>query len=101
MLKSKIFTILELESDCCFSLKDYPLIWQLSSKSELPFMVLSYIGLIKNYLSKQECDFIESMGGKRLEDKGFYMGLYGMVVVIKLNLYLYREDNALKWRYIS
>ena len=54
-------------------------------------MVLSYIGLIKNYLSKQECYFIESMEDKRLKDKGFYMGLYGMVDIIKLNLYLYRK----------
>ena len=55
----------------------------------------------KKYLSKKECDFIESMEDKRLNNKGFYMGLYGMVAIIKLNLYLYREDNALKWRYIS
>ena len=91
LLKSKVFTILESESDCCFSIKDYPLIWQLSSKPELSFTALSYISLIKNYLSKKECDFIESMGDKRLNDKGFYMGLYGMLAIIKLNLYLYRK----------
>ncbi|MGV3354519.1 hypothetical protein [Streptococcus orisratti] len=99
MLKSKVLTILESGHDYHFSIKDYPRIWQLSSKSELPFIALSYVSLIKVYLSEEQCKAIEMIENERFDDKGYQMGLYGMLDVIKLNLYLLKNDTELRLRY--
>lgn len=99
LLKSKVSTILESECDYRFSIKDYPKIWKRSSKSELPFIALSYISLIKNYLSEEQCKEIEVLEDDRLADRSYQMGLYGMLDVIKLNSYFYKDNMQLSLRY--
>ncbi|BBA93426.1 hypothetical protein [Streptococcus ruminantium] len=98
LLKSQVLTILESKTNSRFSVEDYKAIWQLKSTSELPFIALSYISLIKEYLSEEECRKVEEIEDKRLDDRMYQMGLYGMLDVIKLNLYLYRSCWNIRYK---
>lgn len=95
LLKSKVLTILESKRDCEFNLQDYHEIWKLQSKSELPCVALSYISLIKPYFSESVREQIDLLEVKRLKKINHPISLYGMLDVIKLNLYLrhYNEKN--------
>ena len=95
LLKSKAITILESKRDCEFNLQDYHEIWKLQSKSELPCVALSYISLIKPYLSESVREQIDLLEVKRFKKINHPISLYGMLDVIKLNLYLqnYNEKN--------
>lgn len=95
LLKSKVLTILESKKNCEFNLKDYHEIWKLQSKSELPCVALSYISLIKPYLSESVREQIDLLEVKRFKKINHPISLYGMLDVIKLNLYLrhYNEKN--------
>ncbi|HHG8501366.1 TPA: hypothetical protein ACPYPH_002118, partial [Streptococcus pneumoniae] len=95
LLKSKVLTILESKRDCEFNLQDYHEIWKLQSKSELPCVALSYISLIKPYLSESVREQIDLLEVKRFKKINHPISLYGMLDVIKLNLYLrhYNEKN--------
>ncbi|MCR8967086.1 hypothetical protein [Streptococcus zalophi] len=98
LLKSKVLTILETKKDCQFNLEDYSAIWQLNSKNDAPFIALSYISLIKKYLSEEMCQKIERIEDERLQDKGYTMGFYGMLDIIKLNLYLSVSEKHMRYR---
>ncbi|HHK7573709.1 TPA: hypothetical protein ACQXRR_002092, partial [Streptococcus pneumoniae] len=91
----KVLTILESKRDCEFNLQDYHEIWKLQSKSELPCVALSYISLIKPYLSESVREQIDLLEVKRFKKINHPISLYGMLDVIKLNLYLrhYNEKN--------
>ncbi|NMG85046.1 hypothetical protein GV229_06560, partial [Streptococcus pneumoniae] len=95
LLKSKVLTILESKKNCEFNLQDYHEIWKLQSKSELPCVALSYISLIKPYLSESVREQIDLLEVKRFKKINHPISLYGMLDVIKLNLYLrhYNEKN--------
>lgn len=82
LLKSKVLTILESKRDCEFNLQDYHEIWKLQSKSELPCVALSYISLIKPYLSesvREQIDLLEVKRFKKNKSSNitlWYVGCY-------------------------
>ncbi|VPI63787.1 Leader peptidase [Streptococcus pneumoniae] len=83
-----------IENQQLFLLKSHE-IWKLQSKSELPCVALSYISLIKPYLSESVREQIDLLEVKRFKKINNPISLYGMLDVIKLNLYLrhYNEKN--------
>lgn len=97
LLKSKALTILESKMDCEFNPQDYHEIWELPSKSELPCVALSYISLIKPYLSESVREQIDLLEIKRFKKINHPISLYGMLDVIKLNLYLRNHNEKNKY----
>lgn len=97
LLKSKVLTILNSRKDCHFKVDNYQAIWKLKAQSELPFIALSYVSLIKDYIPLEEYKRIELLEDIRFNNMNQQRAFYGMLDVIKLNLYLRKYSQKTRY----